>query len=149
MAPEYDVAVVGGRAAGAATALLLARAGLKVAVLERTRHGSDTVSTHALKRAGVLQLSRWGVLPEIVDAGTPPVHHTLFHHPDQDVVDVTIRRSPGVDALYAPRRHLLDRVLVDAAANAGADVMHEVTVAGLIEDRGRATGVELAGATSG
>lgn len=149
MAPDYDVAVVGGRAAGAATALLLARAGLRVAVLERTRHGSDTVSTHALMRAGVLQLARWGVLPEIVDAGTPPVHHTLFHHPDQDVVDITIRRSPGVDALYAPRRHLLDRVLVDAAADAGADVRHEVSVTGLLEEGGRVAGVELAGARAG
>ena len=56
---DYDVAIVGGRVAGASTALLLARAGLRVAVLERSRAGSDTLSTHALMRAGVLQLSKW------------------------------------------------------------------------------------------
>src|SRR3954451_5869709 len=138
MSPDYDVAVVGGRAAGAATALLLARAGLRVAVLERTRYGSDTVSTHALMRAGVLQLARWGVLPEIVAAGTAPVRHTLFHHPARDVVNVTIRPSHGVDALYAPRRYLLDRVLVDAAADAGADVINKVTVTGVLEGGGGA-----------
>ena len=68
---DYDVVIVGGRVAGASTALLLARAGLRVAVLERSRVGSDTVSTHALMRAGVLQLARWGVLPDLVAAGTP------------------------------------------------------------------------------
>ena len=84
---DYDVAIVGGRVAGASTALLLARAGLRVAVLERSRVGSDTVSTHALMRAGVLQLSRWGVLPELVAAGTPAIRSTDLplrgwrHHP--------------------------------------------------------------------
>src|SRR3982751_1857497 len=132
MAPEYDVAVVGGRAAGAATALLLARAGLKVAVLERTRHGSDTVSTHALMRGGVLQLSRWGVLPEVVAAGTPPIHSTVFHYGDGGSSRVSLRSSPGVDALYAPRRHLLDRLVVEAAAASGADVLHETPAVGLL-----------------
>ncbi len=58
----YDVVVVGGRVAGASTALLLARAGVRVAVVERAGRGVDTVSTHGLMRAGVLQLSRWGLL---------------------------------------------------------------------------------------
>jgi glycine/D-amino acid oxidase-like deaminating enzyme len=55
----YDAVIVGGRIAGASTALLLARAGARVAVVERSRLGSDTLSTHALMRGGV-QLSRWG-----------------------------------------------------------------------------------------
>ena len=79
---DYDVAIVGGRVAGASTALLLARAGLRVAVLERSRAGSDTLSTHALMRAGVLQLSRWGVLPDLVAAGTPAIRSTAFHYAD-------------------------------------------------------------------
>ena len=58
--PHYDVVVVGARAAGAATAMLLARAGLDVLVVDRSRYGADTLSTHALMRAGVLQLHRWG-----------------------------------------------------------------------------------------
>ena len=101
---DYDVVVVGGRVAGASTALLLARAGVRVAVVERARPGIDTVSTHGLMRAGVLQLSRWGLLPDVVAAGTPPIRRTVFHYADGEPVQVSIRPTPGVDALYAPRR---------------------------------------------
>ncbi|MFZ2013289.1 MAG: NAD(P)/FAD-dependent oxidoreductase [Nocardioides sp.] len=143
---DYDVAVVGGRVAGASTALLLARAGLRVVVLERSRIGSDTVSTHALMRAGVLQLSRWGLLPELVAAGTPPIRTTGFHYADGSDVHVSLRATPGVEALYAPRRHLLDRVVVEAAAAAGAEVRHETPVVGLLrDDHGRVRGVRVPG----
>ncbi|HEX5769937.1 MAG TPA: NAD(P)/FAD-dependent oxidoreductase [Nocardioidaceae bacterium] len=138
---HYDVVVVGARVAGASTAMLLARAGLKVALLDRGDYGSDTLSTHALMRAGVLQLSRWGVLDEVAAAGTPPVDKTLFHYADGDMVQVSIRSSRGVDALYAPRRFVIDRILVDAAAAAGVDVHHGVTVTELLESDGRVTGV--------
>jgi 2-polyprenyl-6-methoxyphenol hydroxylase-like FAD-dependent oxidoreductase len=142
MTGPYDVIVVGGRVAGASTALLLARAGARVALLTRSSYGSDTVSTHGLMRAGVLQLSRWGVLPEVVAAGTPPVRRTLFHYADGETVQVSIRPSRGVDALYAPRRHVIDRIVVDAAADAGVDVRHEVTVTDLLhDDNGRVSGV--------
>ena len=76
--PHYDVVVVGARAAGAATAMLLARAGLRVLVVDRSRYGADTLSTHALMRGGVLQLHRWGLLDRIVAAGTPAVRRTTF-----------------------------------------------------------------------
>lgn len=144
---HYDVAIVGGRVAGASTALLLARAGLRVAVLERSRVGSDTVSTHALMRAGVLQLSRWGVLPRLVAAGTPRIRHIDFHYSDGGSAHVSLRPSPGVDGLYAPRRQLLDRVLIEAAASSGADVLHESPVLGLLrDDAGRVVGVRTSGA---
>jgi flavin-dependent dehydrogenase len=144
---DYDVVLVGGRVAGASTALLLARAGLRVGVLERSRAGSDTLSTHALMRAGVLQLSRWGVLPALVAARTPPVRGVAFHYADGVGSHVSLRPSQGVDALYAPRRHLLDRVLAEAAAAAGADVLHGVTVVGLLrDDDGRVVGVRTRGA---
>jgi 2-polyprenyl-6-methoxyphenol hydroxylase-like FAD-dependent oxidoreductase len=74
----FDVVVVGGRVAGASTAMLLARKGLKVALLDRSAYGSDTLSTHGLMRAGVLQLSRWGVLADVIAAGTPAVRRTTF-----------------------------------------------------------------------
>ena len=70
-------------------------------------------------RAGVLQLSRWGLLDRVVAAGTPPVRRTTFHYAGAEPVVVSIRPSPGVDALYAPRRQLLDPIIVDAAAEAG------------------------------
>ena len=129
----YDAVVVGGRVAGAATALLLAREGLKVAIVERGRPGSDTVSTHAFMRAGVLQLSRWGLLDAIEGAGTPPVRRTVFHHAGLEPVTVTIRPRGGVEALYAPRRTVLDRILLDAALEAGAELVRG-TVTEVVRD---------------
>src|SRR6186713_1649047 len=122
---KVDAVVVGARCAGAATALLLARAGARVMVVDRGVYGSDTTSTHALMRGAILQLHRWGVLPAIVAAGTPPVHSTTFSYSDQDVT-VAIEPRFGVDALYAPRRALLDRILVDAASANGAEVRYGV-----------------------
>ena len=147
---SYDVAVVGGRIAGASTALLLARAGVRVILLDHGRRGSDTVSTHGLMRGGVLQLSRWGILPDVVAADTPPIHNVVFHYADGGDIDVMIKPNRGVDALYAPRRHLLDRLLVDAAAAAGADVLHQATVTELIRDGAdRVTGVRARNPGSG
>lgn len=143
---DHDVVVVGARVAGASTAMLLARAGLRVALLDRSGYGTDTVSTHALMRAGVLQLSRWGLLDRVVAAGTPPVRTVGFHYAGGETVHVSLRPSAGVDALYAPRRHLLDRILVDAAAEAGVEVLHRTTVTGLLRDEhGRVAGVTTAG----
>jgi 2-polyprenyl-6-methoxyphenol hydroxylase-like FAD-dependent oxidoreductase len=139
---EYDVVVVGGRVAGASTALLLARAGARVAVVERSSRGTDTVSTHGLMRAGVLQLSRWGLLDRVAAAGTPPIGRTVFHYLDGEQVHVSIRPSPGVDALYAPRRTVLDRILVEAAEEAGAVVLHDTAVTSLVQQpAGRVGGV--------
>src|SRR5262249_27426044 len=142
MRDELDVVVVGGRIAGASTALLLARAGARVALIERAEYGSDTLSTHGLMRAGVLQLSRWGLLDDVVAAGTPPIRRTTFHYAGGEAVQVSIPASAGGDALYAPRRYLLDRILVDAAAEAGVTVRHETAVTALLhDDSGRVCGV--------
>jgi 2-polyprenyl-6-methoxyphenol hydroxylase-like FAD-dependent oxidoreductase len=138
----HDVVVVGARAAGAATAMLLARAGLDVLVVDRNRYGSDTLSTHALMRLGVVQLYRWGVLDDIVAAGTPAVRTTTFTYADEEV-RISIKPSHGVDALYAPRRTVIDPILVDAARAAGAAFAYGTSVTGVIRDRtGRAVGVE-------
>jgi len=128
---RYDAVVVGARCAGAATALLLARAGLRVLAVDRQRHGADTLSTHALMRTGVLQLHRWGVLGRIAAAGTPAIRRTAFHYGDE-VVDLEITARDGVDALYAPRRTVLDAALADAAWEAGAEVRYGVRVTGLL-----------------
>jgi flavin-dependent dehydrogenase len=141
MRANYDVVIVGARPAGAATALLLARNGLRVLAIDRGDYATDTVSTHALMRGGVLQLLRWGVLPDIIDANTPPVRQAVFHYGDDELV-VPIAPRYGVDALYAPRRTLLDRVLVDAARDAGVDVRYRTRVADLLySPRRTVTGV--------
>jgi 2-polyprenyl-6-methoxyphenol hydroxylase-like FAD-dependent oxidoreductase len=139
--PAYDAVVVGARVAGAATAMLLARFGLNVLLVDRARLGTDTMSTHALMRGGVLQLSRWGLLDAVVAAGTPPVYRTTFRYAS-GVVPVTVKASFGVDALYAPRRTVLDPILVDAAVAAGAEVRFGVAVTGVTRSAsGRVTGV--------
>jgi 2-polyprenyl-6-methoxyphenol hydroxylase-like FAD-dependent oxidoreductase len=137
----YDVVIVGARAAGAATAMLLARAGQRVLVVDRGRYGTDTLSTHALMRGAVVQLHRWGLLDAVVEAGTPPIRRTTFRYAGDEIV-VPIKPSHGVDALYAPRRTVLDRLLVDAALAAGADVRYGVAVTALRGDAdGRVGGV--------
>lgn len=134
----YDVVVVGARPAGAATAMLLAREGLRVLVLERGRYGADALSTHGLMRAGVVQLSRWGLIDRVVDAGTPPARRVTFRYADA-VVPVELE-----PALYAPRRTVLDPILVDAARSAGAKVRYGTTVTGVLRDvRGTVTGVTV------
>jgi 2-polyprenyl-6-methoxyphenol hydroxylase-like FAD-dependent oxidoreductase len=143
MKSSYDVVVVGARVAGAATAMLLARAGHAVLLVDRGRYGTDTLSTHALMRGAVVQLHRWKLLPEVVAAGTPPIRQATFFYGDESVA-VPVKPRDGVDALYAPRRYVLDRVLVDAAAAAGAEVAFGASVRTLQHsDSGRVTGVVL------
>ena len=140
---RYDVVVVGARAAGAATAMLLARRGLSVLAVDRGAYGTDTLSTHALMRAGVLQLARWGLLDRIEAEGTPRVRRTVFHYEDE-VLDIPIKPRDGVPALFAPRRTVLDRLLADAAVEAGAEVRHRVRVADLVRGPdGRVEGAVL------
>ena len=138
---RHDVVVVGGRVAGASTAMLLARRGLRVLLLERApAPGTDTLSTLALMRAGVLQLGRWGLLGKLEAAGTPPVRQTVVHY-GADAELVPIKEKAGVAALYAPRRTVLDAILVEAAAEAGAEVRFGAAVAGVVRERGRVAGV--------
>ena len=140
---RYDVVVVGARCAGAATAMLLARAGHRVLVVDRGRYGTDTHSTHALMRGAVVQLHRWNVLPAVIAAGTTPVRQATFVYGDESVT-VPIAARDGIDALYAPRRYVLDRLLVDAASAAGADIVYGVRLRDLQRsESGRVTGVVL------
>lgn len=132
----HDVIVVGARVAGAATALQLARAGHDVLVVDRDRRGADTLSTHALMRPAVLQLDRWGLLDDVVAAGTPPQHRVVFHYGGRRV-PLEMSRP-----LYAPRRTVLDPILVTAAERAGVVFRFGVDVTGVVTDRtGRVTGV--------
>jgi flavin-dependent dehydrogenase len=138
---DTDVVVVGARAAGAATAMLLARAGVDTIAVDRSRYGADTLSTHAMMRAGVVQLHRWGLLDTIAASGAPAIRSATFHH-EPASWRIDIRPGNGIDALYAARRTVLDPVLVDAASAAGAQIRHGITVTGLTRDgTGRVTGV--------
>jgi menaquinone-9 beta-reductase len=140
---SYDAIVIGARCAGAATAMLLARRGLRLLVADRAAYGSDTLSTNALMRGGVLQLSRWGLLEEIIAARTPPVRRVTFHYDDESL-EVPIANRDGVGALFAPRRTVLDKALADAARAAGADLLYGVRLVDLVRDaQGRVTGAVI------
>lgn len=131
MRHDYDVVVVGGRVAGASTGMLLARQGHRVLVVERAEMPSDTVSTHAILRSGVLQLTRWGVLDRIVDAGTPPVTHlTLGFGPER--IPFRMKDDFGIDRLYSPRRFVLDQALVDAAVADGVEFVDRTRMTDLV-----------------
>lgn len=139
----YDAIVVGARCAGASTAMLLARAGLSVLAIDRSPEGSDTLSTHALMRGAVLRLSRWGLLSDLEAAATPAIRSTTFHYGDESLA-IPIKPRDGLDALYAPRRTVLDPMLVAAARAAGAQVVHGVRVADVLADStGRVRGVAI------
>ena len=140
---RYDAVVVGARPAGAATAMLLARAGARVLVVERDRPGTDTLSTHALMRGAVMLLDAWGLREPLAAAGTPPVRRTSFFYGAEEVA-VDIRPQHGVDALLAPRRTVLDPILAAAAAAAGAELRYRTAFEDVLRDgRGRVTGALL------
>lgn len=114
--------------------MLLARAGLSVLLVDRDAPGSDTLSTHALMRTGVLQLHRWGLLHGVTSAGVARIERTTFHYGVR-AIEVEIRQKYGVDALYAPRRTILDALLQRAAVAAGVELMHGVSLVGLLRER--------------
>src|SRR5262245_7984940 len=120
---KYDVVVVGTRVAGAATAMLLARQGLHVAAVDQARFPSDTLSTHQVQLPGVALLRDWGVLDTLRAAGTPATRSMRFDTP-YAVLSGNYPQWRGVDAVFSPRRTLLDATLLDAARAAGVDV-HE------------------------
>jgi 2-polyprenyl-6-methoxyphenol hydroxylase-like FAD-dependent oxidoreductase len=137
--------IVGARCAGAATALALARAGLDVLVIERAGYAADALSTHALMRPGVVQLERLGVLDALRASGAAKIESTTFYYGEQQLA-LAVKPGHGADALYAPRRSVLDALLVDAARRAGAEVRHHVALTELLFDVGwRVRGVVVQG----
>lgn len=140
MARRWDVIVVGTRAAGATTAMLLARAGLQVLAIDQASFPSDTLSSHQVQVPGVARLARWRLLAKLDAAGTPPTRRVRF---DADGIVLEGRFPPydGVDALYSPRRTVLDALLVDAARAAGAEVWENVQGRGVIAHDGVVTGI--------
>jgi 2-polyprenyl-6-methoxyphenol hydroxylase-like FAD-dependent oxidoreductase len=136
-----DVVVVGGRCAGAPTAMLLARAGLSVRLLERAARLGDVVSGHLIKPAGVARLRRWKVLDAVLATGCPRLDDRVLWLGGQ--AQCPPQPEPGTGPI-APRRTVLDPILLAAAAQAGAEVEMGVSVHGLLREGGRVTGVATA-----
>ena len=126
---DFDVIVVGARCAGAPTAMLMARRGYRVLVVDRAAFPSDTLSTLVIHAPGVASLRRWGLLGRLVATGCPPIDRYVVDF-GPVVIDGTPRPCDGISTAYAPRRTVLDMLLVGAAREAGADVREGFTVDG-------------------
>lgn len=142
----YDVIVIGARAAGSPTAMLLAQKGYNVLCVDRATFPSDTVSTHMITVEGSAKLRKWGLLDKIEASGCPPVtnieldldfprygHFVLQGFPDPIDGDFA--------AIYAPKRTVLDKILVDAARDAGAEVRENFSVLEILKDGETVTGI--------
>ena len=119
--------------------MLLARQGHRVLVVDRATFPSDTISTHLIHTPGVAALKRWGLLDRLTATGCPPIETYSF-----DVGPFVIEGTPGPEGnpvSYAPRRTVLDKLLVDAAVESGAEVREGFTVDELLVDDGRVTGI--------
>ncbi len=142
--PSYDVIVIGARCAGAPLAMLLARQGRRVLVVDRARFPSDTVSTHFMWPRTTAFLAKWGLLDALAATGCPPIDRVSIHFGD-----VTLSGRPeaidGTAVMYCPRRTVLDALLVDAARNAGAEVRERTLMRELLWEGDRVAGVRLSG----
>ncbi|WP_261719374.1 NAD(P)/FAD-dependent oxidoreductase [Streptomyces sp. FZ201] len=140
MSTTYDAVVVGARCAGAPTAMLLARKGYRVLLADRAELPSDTVSTHMIHPPGVAALARWGLLDRVRATGCPPITTYSF-----DFGPFTLTGSPrpygGTGVGYAPRRRVLDAILVEAAAEAGAEVRDRFNIDEVLTEGGTVVGV--------
>ncbi len=135
----YDAIVVGARCAGSPTAMLLARNGYRVLLVDRATFPSDTVSPHLIHPPGVAALARWGLRERVTATACPQIDTYEF-----DFGPFTISGRPGTpDApvAYAPRRTALDALLVGTAAEAGVEVREGFTVESLVFEDGRVVGV--------
>jgi 2-polyprenyl-6-methoxyphenol hydroxylase-like FAD-dependent oxidoreductase len=140
MKTAYDVIIVGARCAGSPTAMLLARKGYRVLVVDRATFPSDTVSTHVVHPLGVAALARWGLIDRLTVTGCPPIHTYTF-----DFGPFTIAGSPGTNyapVAYCARRTVLDKLLVDAAAEAGAEIREGFTVEEVLIEDERVVGIK-------
>lgn len=139
MTSAFDAIVVGARCAGSPTAMLLARKGYRILVVDRASFPSDTLSTHILHPRGVSALSRWGLLDRLAATGCPPIDTYTY-----DFGPFTITGSPGTSdapVAYCPRRTILDKLLIDAAAQAGAEIRENFAVEEVLVEDGRVVAI--------
>jgi flavin-dependent dehydrogenase len=137
---DYDAIVIGARVAGSPTAMLLARRGYRVLLLDRATFPHDTISTQLIQTPGVAHLTRWGLLERLVQTGCPPIHRFDFDFGPFSISGPSGALDGGSPS-YAPRRSILDHLLVTAAAEAGAEVREGFAVRELLWDDGQVVGV--------
>ncbi|MCV2487759.1 NAD(P)/FAD-dependent oxidoreductase [Geodermatophilus sp. YIM 151500] len=148
----FDAIVVGARCAGASTAMLLARRGHRVLLVDRSRFPSDLrLSTHLVWQPGVARLERWGLREQVARSGCPPIVEGTVDFGDF-VLTGRVPPAGDVEEAYAPRRRVLDTILVEAAVRAGVELWDGCTVDGLLTDgdeRGEPRVTGITGRTGG
>ena len=137
---EFDAIVVGARVAGSPTAMLLARKGYRVLLVDRATFPSDTMSTHLIHTPGMAALQRWGLADRVIATGCPPVPRYRMDFGPFALVGEP-RGLPGAPLAYAPRRIVLDQILVEAVAQAGAEIREGFSVESLIVEGGVVRGM--------
>jgi 2-polyprenyl-6-methoxyphenol hydroxylase-like FAD-dependent oxidoreductase len=137
----YDVIVVGARCAGSPTAMLLARKGFRVLLADRARFPSDTISTHILWPHGAEALARWGLLDALAATGLPPICRRMTLDVGPFALHGTIPGANHGRGGFCPRRTVLDSLLVNAAAQSGAEVRESFTVDELLFADGAVVGI--------
>jgi 2-polyprenyl-6-methoxyphenol hydroxylase-like FAD-dependent oxidoreductase len=137
---SYDVIVVGARCAGSPTAMLLARKGHRVLLVDKATFPSDTMSTHVLHPPAVAALERWGLL-ERLEATDCPSFDTYSFNFGPLTISGTPQPIDGVGHACCPRRTILDKLLVDAATEAGAELREGFTADEVLAADGAVTGI--------
>ena len=137
----YDVIVVGARCAGSPTAMLFARQGYRVLLLEKVRFPLDILSSHYIHQPGVALLVRWGLLGKLVDAGCQPIDRQSYEAPGVRLDGFSLPVD-GQRTTYAPRRFVLDPILAEGAVESGVDFQEACAVTDLVWDDDRVAGVK-------
>jgi flavin-dependent dehydrogenase len=136
----YDAIIIGARVAGSPLAMLLARKGYRVLLTDKSFFPSDTISTHHVHQPGVLRLKRWGLLEKVRASNCPPLTEMKF-----DVGPFALIGTPppaeDMAEAFAPRRHVLDNILVREAISAGAELREGFTVKDVTSDKDGVNGV--------
>lgn len=136
----FDAIVVGARCGGSPVAMLLARRGYRVLLVDRAKFPSDTISTHWIWPPGIACLKRWGLLEHVLATNCPPFSTIGIDVGEFQLVG-DLPPIDGVDVVCGPRRTVLDKLLVDAAAEAGVEVRENFVVTALTSSNGRVTGI--------
>lgn len=128
----YDAIIIGARCAGSPTAMLLARRGFKVLLVDRATFPSDTISTHILWPHGAESLARWGLLDTLAASGLPPICRRMTFDVGPFALGGTIPDANDGMGGFCPRRTVLDFMLVNAAAASGVEVRESFAVDELV-----------------
>jgi 2-polyprenyl-6-methoxyphenol hydroxylase-like FAD-dependent oxidoreductase len=138
----YDAIIVGARCAGAPTAMLLARKGYRILLVDKATFPSDTISTHIIWPHGAEVMDRWGLLDRLAATGCPPVALRLVFDVGPFALQGGVTDTNRGRGGFCPRRTLLDKLLVDAAVAAGAELREGFAVETLSWDGDRVAGIK-------